>query len=58
MSKLGVDNIITVSNIMTFTAMVKEKIGYELQSPLDADTQNEITSRAVKEAIEGAVQND
>jgi hypothetical protein len=58
MSKLSVDNIITVSNVMAFTAKVKEKIGYEFQAPLDADTQNEITSRAVKEVIEGAVQND
>lgn len=56
MSKQAVDNIITVSNVMEFVSKVKEKIGYEFQAPLDADTQNEITSRAVKEVIEGAVQ--
>lgn len=56
MSKEVVDNIITISNVMEFTSKVKEKIGYEFQAPLDADTQNEITSRAVKEVIEGATQ--
>lgn len=53
MSKLAVDNIITVSNIFAFVEKVKEKVGYEFQAPLDADTQNEVTSRAVKEIIEG-----
>lgn len=58
MSKLAVDNIIVVSNIFELVSKTKEKIGYEYQAPLDADTQNEITSRAIKEVITGAVQND
>ena len=58
MSKLAVDNIITVSNIFEFVGKVKEKVGYEFQAPLDADTQNEVTSRAAKEIITGAVNND
>lgn len=53
MSKLAVDNIIAVSNAFEFVAAVKEKVGYEFQAPLDSDTQNEITSRAIKEVILG-----
>lgn len=48
-----VDNIVTVSNVFEFVAAVKEKVGYEFQAPLDADTQNEVTSRAIKEVILG-----
>jgi hypothetical protein len=58
MSKLAVDNIVTVANIFTFINTVKTKIGYEWQAPLDADTQNENTSRAIREVIAGAVDND
>lgn len=53
MSKLAVDNIITLSNVFEFVAKVKEKVGSEFQAPLDADTQNEVTSRAIKEVVEG-----
>lgn len=54
MSKLAVDNIITLANVFEFVSKVKEKVGYEYQAPLDADTQNEITSHAIKEVITGA----
>lgn len=57
MSKLAVDNIIVVSNLFEFVAKVKEKIGYEFQAPLDADTQNEITSRAIKDLVLGEAQS-
>lgn len=56
MSKLAVDNIVTLANVFEFVSKVKEKIGYEYQAPLDADTQDEITSRAIKEVITGAAQ--
>lgn len=49
----AVDNIITVSNLFEVVAKVKEKIGYEFQAPLDADTQNEITSKTIKAKILG-----
>jgi hypothetical protein len=53
MSKQAVDNIVSISNAFEFVAAVKEKVGYEFQAPLDADTQNEVTSRAIKELILG-----
>lgn len=53
MSKLAVDNIITVANAFEFVAAVVEKVGSEFQAPLDADTQAEITSRALKELVVG-----
>lgn len=56
MSKLAVDNIVTLANVFEFVSKVKEKIGYEYQAPFDADTQDEITSRAIKEVITGAAQ--
>jgi hypothetical protein len=53
MSKQAVDNIITVANIFEFVAAVKRKVGNEYQAPLDADTQNEVTSRAIKDIVLG-----
>lgn len=47
------DNIITIANVFEFVSAVKEKVGYEFQAPLEADVQNEVTSRAIKEAILG-----
>lgn len=52
MSKLT-DNITTISNVFEFVAAVKEKVGYEFQAPLEADVQNEVTSRAIKDIILG-----
>lgn len=56
MSKQIIDNIITVSNIFQFVAAVKQKVGYEFQAPLDADTQAEVTSRAIKDIVLGEPQ--
>lgn len=50
----AVDNIITVSNLFEVVSKVKEKVGYEYQAPLEADEQNEVTSRTIKEKILGA----
>ncbi|UQT02688.1 hypothetical protein YUBABA_01430 [Serratia phage vB_SmaM-Yubaba] len=47
----AVDNIITVSNLFEVVSKVKEKVGYEFQAPLEADEQNEVTSRAIKQKI-------
>lgn len=58
MSKLAVDNIVTVSNLFAFISTVQTKVGLEFQAPLDTDTQNEQISRAIKEVITGAVNND
>lgn len=49
----AVDNIITVSNLFEVVAKVKEKVGYEFQAPLDEATQNEVTSRAIKDIVLG-----
>lgn len=48
-----VNNIITVSNIFETVAKIKEKVGYEYQAPLDEATQNEVTSKAIKETLLG-----
>lgn len=49
----AVDNIITVANLFEVVATVQEKVGYEFQAPLDEATQNEVTSRAIQDAIFG-----
>lgn len=49
----AVDNIVTVSNLFATVAAVQEKVGYEFQAPLDEATQNEVTSRAIKEIVLG-----
>lgn len=50
----AVDNIITVCNLFEVVAKVKQKVGYEFQAPLDEATQNEVTSRTIKDKILGS----
>lgn len=58
MSRLAVDNIITVSNLFEIVEMTKKKVGYEYQAPVDEATQLEITSKTIRRQIQELVEND
>lgn len=58
MSKLDVDNIITISNLFEIISATKQKVGYEFQAPLDEATENEVASKTIRERIGKVTRHD
>lgn len=46
-----VENIVTLSNIMTVTKTIFKKVGFEMQAPIDDATLDEIISSAVLDIV-------